>query len=62
MNHKLICDDVIYIYLTKHDCPTCGTRLGRTRVSRIVNSKSEEAKDFDFGFVDYDLRGDVKFY
>jgi predicted RNA-binding Zn-ribbon protein involved in translation (DUF1610 family) len=46
-----------YVNFKKHFCPVCHDRLGKTKVSRIVNSKSEEAKDYDFS----DLSGNIKF-
>lgn len=50
-----------FVYCKKHFCPQCGTELGRIRVSKVVNSKSPEAKDFDFHHVDCYLSGNVKF-
>ena len=45
----------------KHFCPVCGEKLKKIKVSRIVNSKSEEAKDFDFSSGDVYMIGNVKF-
>ncbi len=41
----------------------CKARLNRIKVSKIVNSKSEEAKEFDFEIApdSYHIQGDVKF-
>ena len=49
-------DSVLYM-MKKHYCPVCNTLLKKVKVSRVVNSKSPEAKDFDFT----DLCGNVKF-
>lgn len=47
----------IFVHCRKHRCPVCGGELGAVKVSRIVHSSSEEAKDFDFS----DMIGNVKF-
>ncbi len=53
---KYFNNDVFYM-MKKHYCPDCKTLLKKVKVSRIVNSKSPEAKNFDFSDVD----GNVKF-
>jgi len=46
----------------KHYCPMCHGLLQVIRKSRIVNSESEEAKDFNFSGVDGGyMIGNVKF-
>lgn len=50
-----------FVYCKKHFCPKCSTRLETVTVSKVVNSKSEEAKNFDFSHVETFLVGDVKF-
>lgn len=45
----------------KHKCPVCGKELKKTKVSKIVNSASEEAKNFDFSSGDTYMIGNVKF-
>ncbi len=57
---KYFNDDVIYM-IKKHYCPDCKTLLQKVKVSRIVNSKSPEAKNFDFSNVDTWFIGNVKF-
>lgn len=47
--------------MRKHDCPICGRLLKKIKVSKVVNSNSEEAKDFDFSIGDTCLTGNVKF-
>ena len=37
-----------YVHLKKHVCPKCGSKAELRYVSKIVNSKSPEAKDYDF--------------
>lgn len=62
MNHgvKYVCNDFFYL-IKKHFCPDCKTLLKKVKVSRIVNSSSPEAKDFDFTSGDSWLFGDIKF-
>lgn len=45
----------------KHYCIDCAEQVRKIKVSRIVNSNSPEAKDFDFHTVDNYMIGDVKF-
>ncbi|MBE6779614.1 MAG: hypothetical protein E7545_01410 [Ruminococcaceae bacterium] len=54
-------NDIKYVSLTKHKCPHCANALKTVKVSRVVNSNSHEAKDFDFGLWDITVKGDVKF-
>jgi len=48
-----------YVNCIKHYCPNCNELLHKITVSKIVNSRSPEAKDFSFG--DTYLVGNVKF-
>lgn len=50
-----------YTHWKKHFCPKCGNRLDMRCLSKIVNSKSSEAKDYDFSAGDTFLVGDVEF-
>lgn len=50
-----------YVNFKKHYCPNCKIKLRRIKVSKIVNSKSEEAKNFDFEFGNSFMIGNVKF-
>ena len=34
--------------MKKHYCPYCNERLEKTKTETVVNSKSEEAKNYDF--------------
>ena len=47
--------------LKTHYCPCCKERLEKTKTETIVNSASEEAKNYDFSNVDTYLVGNIKF-
>lgn len=51
----------IYVNMKKHYCPNCNSLLNKIKVSKIVNSKSPEAKNFDFATLDGFMIGNVKF-
>ena len=38
----------IFYFRKDHFCPECKTKLEKVPVSKVVNSRSSEAKDFDF--------------
>ena len=50
-----------YVHWRKHFCPNCKKKLELRYVSKIVNSNSEEAKNYDFSVGDTFLVGDVEF-
>jgi len=50
-----------YVHCKKHFCPKCGNKLDLRYVSKIVNSKSPEAKNYDFSVGDTFFVGDVEF-
>ena len=50
-----------WVRFKKHYCPTCMNLLTTTKVSKIVNSNSEEAKDYDFSSGDTYMIGSIKF-
>lgn len=58
-------NDIVFISLVKHDCPHCKNRLKTIKVTKIVNSNSPEAKEYDFNFSrgprNLVVTGDVKF-
>ena len=60
---KRIWSRPLFMKWGKHFCPVCGETLQKVKISKIVNSKSEEAKNYDFsspsgeGF----MIGNVKF-
>ena len=51
----------LYARRKKHYCPKCEGELFLKEVSKVVNSNSSEAKDFDFSNGDTFMIGDVKF-
>ena len=60
--YKYKADDIFYL-MKKHYCPKCGSRLKKSLVSKVVNSESLEAKNYDFSNHDFGrMKGDVKFY
>ena len=52
---------LFYLFIKKHYCPQCKNKLIRKKQSKVVNSSSEEAKDYDFLQVDTFLVGNIKF-
>lgn len=59
---KYVCNaGPLYMLFKKHFCPFCGNKLELSYVSKIVNSKSPEAADYDFSVGDSFLVGDVEF-
>ncbi len=54
-------NDVFYTVFKKHYCPQCGLKMMRMKNSKIVNSKSPEAKNYDFSLGDSYMVGDVEF-
>lgn len=51
-----------YFYLIKpHFCSKCNTRLKRSKREVVVNSESNEARNYDFSFIDTYLRGNIIF-
>lgn len=54
-------NDIFYLR-KEHFCPSCHTKLEKVSVSRVVNSRSPEAKDFDFRMAGGTrMIGDVRF-
>ncbi len=50
-----------WVRFKKHYCPACMNLLTANKVSKIVNSNSEEAKDYDFSSCDTYMTGNIKF-
>ena len=46
-NKKFIGESWFYTNFKKHYCPNCNSRLEVKKASKIVNSKSIEAKNYD---------------
>ena len=51
----------VYVYLKKHYCHICGGKVKVTYTSKTVNSKSPEAKNYDFSVGDTYYVGNVEF-
>ena len=58
---KRECSNPFWVRFKKHYCPICTGLLTVTKVSKVVNSSSEEAKDYDFSSADTHMIGNVKF-
>lgn len=58
---KFVDNAFFYTMFKKHYCPVCGTKLSRIKTSKIVNSNSPEAKNYDFTLGDSFMTGDVEF-
>ncbi len=54
-------ENPLYVHLKKHFCPQCNTKVELKYKSKIVNSNSPEAKQYDFSLGDTFLVGDVEF-
>ena len=50
-----------YVHFKKHVCHECSGKVELRYVNKTVNSKSPEAKDFDFSVGDTFFVGDVEF-
>ena len=50
-----------YVHWKKHYCPKCKNKLTIKYKSEVVNSKSPEAKYYDFSVGDTYFVGDVEF-
>ena len=59
--HRFICEKPLFVYFKKHYCPNCEQILVRKKVSKIVHSDSEEAKNYDFNVCEIDVKGYMKF-
>ncbi len=55
------CEHLFYFIFKKHYCPKCGNKLLKEKVSKIVNSNSPEAKEYDFEVADIPVKGDMNF-
>lgn len=58
---KYVNNAIFYTIFKKNYCPACGTKLTRVKTSKIVNSKSPEAKNYDFTLGDSFMVGNVEF-
>ena len=51
----------IYMRVKKHNCPTCGAQMKVVKKTKVVKSKTKEAKNFNFSACDISLGEKVKF-
>jgi len=60
---KRIWSRPLFVKWRKHFCPLCDGELQKVKISKIVNSQSDEAKDYDFSSPGGDgyMIGNVKF-
>jgi len=61
MNTTYMLEAPFFVFKKKHYCFNCNQLLEVKNVSKIVNSKSPEAKDFDFSCSD-SLFGSIKYF
>jgi hypothetical protein len=61
MNKSIFWDSPIFVFKRPHKCPNCTHGIIPKKVKNIVNSKSPEAKEFDFSMGDSYFAGDVEF-
>ena len=54
-------NDIFFTRFKKHYCPECGKLLNTIKMSKVVNSASPEAVNFDFSNGDVFLVGNIKF-
>ena len=59
--YRFNCENPFFVYFKKHYCPCCGNRLVRQKVSEVIHSDSEEAKNYDFEVADITVKGNMKF-
>lgn len=50
-----------FFFMKKHYCPQCKVKMQVVKLSKIINSNSPEAKNYDFSNGDTFLTGDVEF-
>ena len=55
------CENPLFVYFKKHYCPYCGQHLIIKKVSKIIHSDSEEARNYDFEVADITVKGNMKF-
>lgn len=59
--YSIECQNPFFVYFRKHHCPHCSNKLVRQKVSKIIHSDSEEAKNYDFEVADIIVKGNMKF-
>lgn len=58
---KYSLENPFYIYFKKHYCPSCKEKLRVRYKSEIIDSRSPQAKKYDFSLGDTFLSGEVEF-
>lgn len=53
--------NVVYMRFKTHECPTCKNQLKVVKMTKVVKSKTKEAKNFNFSACDAPLGEKVKF-
>jgi rRNA maturation endonuclease Nob1 len=61
INKSINWDNPIYLFLKKHKCPICGSKVIPKKIKKVVNSKSIETKEHYFSCGDSFLIGGVEF-
>ena len=56
----LVCNDIVGTFLKKHKCFDCKVKLNRKKASKIINTKSEEAKNYSFHMHHNTMTGNVE--
>lgn len=54
--YKKVFDRLIFTYFKEHKCPKCNEELSIIELSKVINYKSEEAKDYDLDGLIGDIR------
>ena len=60
-NIKYTVTHPIFVFMKKHFCPHCKAALTVETAHHLVNSRSEEAKNYDFSTEDGKMIGTVDF-
>ncbi|MCL2230656.1 MAG: hypothetical protein FWC01_06130 [Treponema sp.] len=60
-NKSIQIESPIYVFLKMHKCPICDNKIIPKKIKRTINSKSIEAKNYDFSCGDSFLAGDTEF-
>ena len=61
INKSVYIDSPLFMFKKGHKCPNCNNKIITQKTKKIVNSKSIEAKEFNFSCGDSFLCGDVEF-
>jgi hypothetical protein len=61
MGYKWMYENPRFVNAADYYCPKCSTKLETKWVKRVVDSRSAEAKNFNFSLGDTKLTGEVEF-